>query len=476
MRIAVIGAGVVGSLIARELARYDAEILLFDREVEVGFGVTKANSGIIHAGFHDEPGTLRARFCILGNAIYSELAEELEFSFRRTGALVLAFNAEEEETLKRLWEQGEANGVPGLALLSKEEVLAKEPEVNPAVRAGLFAPTVGITAPWEVAQAAAENAQENGAEFHLGEEVLGVEVKNGRVQALRTQKGPYFVDAIVNAAGLFADRISEMAGVPFPTIIPRRGEYILLDEPAGNLVHSVLFPTPSPVSKGILVIPTVDGGLLLGPTAEDLPPKAKEATETTSQGLSQVIREAGKLVPKIPLNQALKTFAGLRPEPENGDFVVGPTKVRGFYQAGGMRSPGLTAAPAIAQFLAPEVIAPELSLKKKTAFNPKRARIPRAAELSQEEWEKLIREDPRWGRIVCFCNTVTEAEVVEAIRRGARTLDGVKFRTRAGFGRCQGSFCAAKIMAILARELGFGPERITLRGPGSELIFGKVRP
>jgi glycerol-3-phosphate dehydrogenase len=288
MRIAVIGAGVVGSLIARELARYDAEILLFDREVEVGFGVTKANSGIIHAGLHDEPRTLRARFCVLGNAIYSELVGELEFAFCRTGALVLAFNAEEEETLKRLWEQGEANRVPGLVLLSGEEVFAKEPEVNPAVRAGLFAPTVGITAPWEVAQAAGENAQENGAEFHLGEEVLGIDVKNGRVQALRTQKGLYFVDAIVNAAGLFADRISEMAGVPFPTIIPRRGEYILLDEPAGNLVRSVLFPTPSPVSKGILVIPTVDGGLLLGPTAEDLPPKAKEATETTSQGLSQV--------------------------------------------------------------------------------------------------------------------------------------------------------------------------------------------
>lgn len=476
MRIAVIGAGVVGSLIARELSRYDAEILLFDREEDVGFGVTKANSGIVHAGFHDEPGTLRARFCVLGNALYPELAKELGFSFFRTGALVLAFSGEEEETLKRLWEQGEANGVPDLALLSGEEVLAQEPEVNPAVRAGLFAPTVGITAPWEVAQSAAENAQENGAEIHLGEEVLGIEVKSGRVQALRTAKGRYLVDAIVNAAGLFADRISGMAGVPFPTLIPRRGEYVLLDQPAGNLVRSVLFPTPSPISKGILVIPTVDGGLLLGPTAEDLPPAEKEATETTSQGLAQVIRGAQKLVPKIPLNQALKTFAGLRPELANGDFVVGPTTVRGFYQAGGMRSPGLTAAPAVAKFLAHEVIGPELGLTKKATFNPKRVRIPRAAELPEEEWEKLIRADPRWGRVVCFCNTVTEAEVVEAIRRGARTVDGVKFRTRAGFGRCQGSFCTAKIMTILASELGLDPERITFRGPGSELILGKVRP
>lgn len=292
MRIAIIGAGVVGSLIARELSRYEAEILLFDREEEVGFGVTKANSGIIHAGFHDEPGTLRARFCVLGNALYPGLAEELGFSFRQTGALVLAFDAEEEKTLNRLREWGEANGVPGLKLLSKEEVLAQEPEVNPAVRAGLFAPTVGVTAPWEVAQAAAENAQENGAELHLGEEVLGIEIKHGRVQALRTQKGCYWVDAIVNAAGLFADRISEMAGVPFPPLVPRRGEYILLDEPAGNLVRSVLFPTPSPITKGILVIPTVDGGLLLGPTAEDLYPTDKEATETTAQGISQVVRGA----------------------------------------------------------------------------------------------------------------------------------------------------------------------------------------
>jgi len=476
MRIAIIGAGVVGSLIARELSRYEAEILLFDREVDVGFGVTKVNSGIVHAGFHDEPGTLRARFCVLGNALYPGLAEELGFSFRQTGALVLAFDAEEEKTLNRLREWGEANGVPGLKLLSKEEVLAQEPEVNPAVRAGLFAPTVGVTAPWEVAQAAAENAQENGAELHLGEEVLGIEIKHGRVQALRTQKGRYLVDAIVNAAGLFADRISEMAGVPFPPLVPRRGEYILLDEPAGNLVRSVLFPTPSPITKGILVIPTVDGGLLLGPTAEDLYPTDKEATETTAQGIAQVVRGAQKLVPKIPLTQALKTFAGLRPEPENGDFVVGPSNVRGFYQAGGMRSPGLTAAPAIAQFLAHEVIAPDLALKKKSTFNPKREGIPHAAELSEAEWEKLIREDPCWGRIVCFCNTVTEAEVVEAIRRGARTLDGVKFRTRAGFGRCQGSFCTPKIMAILARELGLSPEKITLRGHGSELISGKVRP
>jgi len=475
VRVAVIGAGVVGALIARELSRYEAEVLLFDREPEPGFGVTKANSAIVHAGFHDEPGTMRARFCVAGNALYPEICAELSVPFRRVGALVLAFTPEEERTLSVLLDQGEANGVPGLMLLSGAEALAREPRVNPEVRRALWAPTVGITEPWALAQAAAENAAQNGAQLRLGEEVLGIVVRRGKVEALRTEKGVHPVSAVVNAAGLYADRVAMMAGVPFPPIRPRRGQYILLDKTAEGLVSSVLFPTPNPLSKGILVLPTVDGGILLGPTAEDLPPEEKEAAETTREGLFQVLAGARKLVPELPLTETLKTFAGLRPEPEGGDFVVGESSVRGFYQAAGMRSPGLTAAPAVARSLA-EAIATDLGLARKSRFNPVRPPIPRVEELTEEEWDRLIKEDPRWGRIVCFCNQVTEAQVVEAIRRGARTLDGVKFRTRAGFGRCQGSFCTARILAILSRELGRGPEEISLRGRGSELVWGKVRP
>lgn len=475
MRVAVIGAGVVGALIARELCRYEVEVLLFDREPEPGFGVTKANSAIVHAGFHDEPGTLRARFCVQGNALYPEVCAELSVPFRRVGAFVLAFTPEEERALSLLLAQGEANGVPGLSLLSGKEVLAREPRVNPEVQRALWAPTVGITEPWALAQAAAENAAQNGAHLHLDEKVLGIVVHRGKVEALKTEKGIYPVSAVVNAAGLFADQVAAMAGVPFPRLHPRRGQYLLLDKAAQGLISSVLFPTPTPLSKGILVLPTIDGGILLGPTAEDLGPDDKEATETTPEGLAQVLSGARKLVPELPLAEILKTFAGIRPEPEGGDFVIGESPVRGFYQAGGMRSPGLTAAPAVARFLA-EAIASDLGLARNPRFNPVRPPIPRVDELTEDEWDRLIRADPRWGRIVCFCNQVTEAQVVEVIRRGARTLDGVKFRTRAGFGRCQGSFCTARILSILSRELGLSPEEISLRGRGSELISGKVRP
>jgi glycerol-3-phosphate dehydrogenase len=327
-----------------------------------------------------------------------------------------------------------------------------------------------------VAIAAVENALMNGLELHLAGEVTGIKVGGGQVQAVMTAKGRYPVDAVVNAAGLFADRISWMAGLAEPKLFPRRGEYVLLDKAASGLVRSVLFPVPSGESKGILVIPTVDGGVLLGPTAEELPPGANEATETTGRGLSQVVQGARRLVPQVPLHLAIKTFAGLRPESPQADFVLGLTRVRGFYQAAALRSPGLTAAPAIAHWLSHEVIAPELGLPSKKTFDPVRVGIPRASELPEGEWEALIEKDPCWGRIVCFCNQVTEGEVVEAIRRGAQSLDGVKFRTRAGFGRCQGSFCTDKILKILTRKLGVAAEGVSLRGPGSPLVSGKVRP
>lgn len=474
MRIAVIGAGVVGALVARELARYDAEVMLFEREAEPGMGVTKANSAIVHAGFHDEPGTLRAKFCVLGNAIFPRLCEELGVPFRRVGGFVLAFSPQEEKKLLALREQGEINGVPEISLLSSDDVLAREPQVNPRVRRALWAPTVGITSPWGLAQAAVENAVANGVKVHFGEEVFSIRTHLGRVQALETAQGVYYVDAVINAAGLYADRVAAMAGVSFPTITPRRGQYILLANSTEDLVHSVLFPTPTPLSKGVLVLPTIDGKILLGPTAEDLPPENKEAVQTTQEGLSQVLAGARRLVPALPLTNVLKSFAGIRPEPASGDFVVGPSSVRGFYNAGGMRSPGLTAAPAVARFLVEEVIANELRLRKKETFNPFRDPIRRTEEFSEEAWAELIRQDARWGRIVCYCNLVTEAQVIEAIRRGAKTLDGIKFRTGAGWGICQGSFCTARILEILARELRVSVEKVTLRGRGSEIVWRRL--
>ncbi|MEA3238778.1 MAG: NAD(P)/FAD-dependent oxidoreductase [Candidatus Bipolaricaulota bacterium] len=476
MKLAVIGAGIVGSLIARELTRYDADVLLFEKEADIGWGVTKANSAIVHGGFHEVPGTDRARFCVEGNGLYEKISRELDVPFRRIGAYVVALSDDELPALQELYEQGIKNGVSGLEMHDRETVLAHEPKLNPSVVAGLWSPSVGITEPWSLAIAAVENAAANGLDLHVDEEVVSIDVKDGRVKRIITQRGEYEVDAVVNAAGLFADRIAEMVGLSEPVLFPRRGEYLLLDKKVGPLVSSVVFPTPNEMSKGTLVVPTIDGGILLGPTAEDLDAEEKEATETTHDGLHEAIDGARRLVPELNLSLVVKTFAGLRPETADRKFVVGRTAINGFFQAAGMRSPGLTAAPSVARFLARDIMAHDLNLVEKESFNPTRRGIRKLLDLPARERDALIEVDPLYGRVVCQCNQVTEGEIVEAIHRGAHTLDGVKFRTRAGFGRCQGGFCTDKILLILARELGVSPNDVTLRGEASMVLGRKVRP
>jgi len=476
MRIAVIGAGIVGSLIARELTRYDADVLLFEKEADIGWGVTKANSAIVHGGFHEAPGTDRARFCVEGNGLYEKISRELDVPFKRIGAYVVALSDDDVRALRGLYEQGIKNGVSGLEMHDRETVLTREPNLNPSLVAGLWSPSVGITEPWSLAIAAVENAVENGLALHVAEGVVSMEVVDNRVQRIITDLGGYEVDAVVNAAGLMADRVAQMAGLSEPVLFPRRGEYLLLDKKVGPLVSSVIFPTPNEMSKGTLVVPTIDGGILLGPTAEDLDAEEKEATETTRDGLHEAIEGIRWLVPELDLSLVVKTFAGLRPETVDRKFVVGRTAINGFFQAAGMRSPGLTAAPSVARFLAHDIMAHDLNLVEKESFNPTRRGIRKLLDLPAQERDALIEVDPRYGRVVCQCNQVTEGEIVEAIRRGAHTLDGVKFRTRAGFGRCQGGFCADKILLILARELKVSPNEVTLRGRESVVLGGKVRP
>jgi len=287
MRIAVIGAGIIGALIARELVRYDADVHLFEREIDIGWGVTKANSAIVHGGFHEAVGSPRARFCVEGNELYAALTKELDVPFHRCGAYTVALNKEEVSSLKALLSQGEENGIPGLELHDGATVLAHEPNLNTRVQAGLWSPTVGITEPWTLAIAAVENACANGLTLHLSEEVIKIRMRDGCVCGVTTPQGEYPVDAVVNAAGLFADRIAEMVGLSEPTLFPRRGEYILLDKKADGLVNSVIFPTPSNTSKGILVLPTVDGGILLGPTAKDLSREENDSRETTADGMEK---------------------------------------------------------------------------------------------------------------------------------------------------------------------------------------------
>ncbi|QTA37227.1 NAD(P)/FAD-dependent oxidoreductase [Thermosipho ferrireducens] len=477
MKIYIIGAGISGSLIARELSKYEVEVHLIEKNPDVGWGVTKANSAIIHGGYDDPPGTVRAQFSSIGNKMYDQLSKELDFDFKRIGSYVVAFNENEVLYLKELKERGRKNGVTNLEIVDVKELKTKEPNINENAIAALWCPDAGITEPWEVAIAAIENARKNGLILHLSEKVVDIVVEKGKVKRLVTNKGEYKADIVINAAGLFADEIARMAGAEGFKIYPRKGEYILLDKKLNGLVNSVIFPTPTKTSKGVLVLPTVDGGILIGPNAVDLPVEEKSNLSTTKEGLTEIYGRAKHLVPGIDLSYTIKTFSGLRPENNRKDFIIGATKIWGFINVAGIRSPGLTAAPAFAKYIV-EKIFPEnlkVNLVKKKEFNPYRKRIPNMSYFNLEKWDKLVKKDPKYGKLVCFCNNVTEGEIVEAIKRGARTVDGVKFRTRASFGRCQGGFCGLKIIEILARELGISVEEVKQNYRNSWIIDGKVR-
>lgn len=479
MKIIVIGAGIIGSLIARELTRYDCDVTVLEKEKDAGLGVSKANSAIIHAGYDDEPNTIRSKYCSKGNFLYTKLAEELDIEVKRIGSHVVAFNNEERNTLNKLYKQGIENNVPGLRILEKDELLSMEPNLNPDAIASLYAPTAAITEPWQVCIAAIENAFENGAKVNFQEEVIDIEIVNSKVRKVITNKHEYEADIIINAAGLYADKIATMAqdrGIP---IFPRIGEYILLNKfTAHDIVNSIIFPTPSKMGKGILVLPTVDKGILLGPTSTDLHYKLKDLRATSKEGLDRIVQNAKHLVPSIDLRETVKIFAGSRPETPNKDFWIGPSRnIYGLFHVAGMRSPGLTSAPAIAVDVVNQIMKSyNLDLKKKTDFNPIRKRIQHyIGELSLEEYDETIKKDPLAGKIVCVCNKVTEREIVEAIKRGARTIDSVKFRTRASFGECQGGFCTNKILEILARETGVPVDSIVYNTDSSYIVKGKVR-
>ena len=479
-KIVIIGGGLIGTLTARELLKWNIQVTLIESATEVGQGISKANSGIIHAGYDDEPGTLRAQFCVPGNKAYTQLAQELDIDVKRVGSHVVAFNREQLNLLDELLARGKVHGIEGLRILSQAELLDKEPHLNPLAMGSLWAPTAGVTEPWQVCLAAVENALANDLDLRLGETVTGFVQEKGHVKKVLTNRGEYECDGVLNAAGLYADHIATLVGDEGIPLSPRRGQYILLNKfTAHDLVKSILFPAPGPKGKGILVTPTVDHGILLGPTAEDLPRSLKDDRATTEDGLAQVAAGARILVPELDLREAVKVFSGSRPESPGKDFWLGPSKrIRGLVHAGAMRSPGLTAAPALAVYLT-QVFKDLLgeNWEKKSDFNPIRKRIPSyLRDFSRERLHELIQTDPAAGRVVCVCNKVTEKEVVEAIHRGARTLDGIKFRTRALFGECQGGFCTHKLLEILAREAGLKPEEIQAGIPGSWEVDGKVRP
>lgn len=469
--IIIIGAGVSGSAAARELSRYNAKICVVEKEEDVCCGTSKANSAIVHAGYDAEAGSLMAKLNVEGSVMMGQLAEDLDFSFRRNGSLVLCMHEEELPNLQALYERGVENGVKELRILSREELKEMEPNVTENAVAALYAPTGGIVCPFGLNIALAENASANGVEFKFNTEVSDIK-KTGEGFELTTNNGVLKTRYVVNAAGVYADKFHNMMSAEKIHITPRRGDYCLLDKTAGDLVDKTVFTLPGKFGKGILVSPTIHGNLLLGPTAIDI--DDREGTNTTQDGLNEVLTKAQDSVNNIPLRQAITSFAGLRAHEDHHEFIIKELEdCPGFIDCAGIESPGLSSSPAIGRMVA-EILKEKAQLTEKDNFIATRKGILDPKKLSREERSALIKEKPEYGNIICRCETISEGEILDAIHRplGAKSLDGVKRRTRAGMGRCQAGFCSPRVMEILSRELGVGMDEITKSGEGSKLIVG----
>lgn len=470
----IIGGGVIGCSLARELSRYDVKIAVAEKEDDVAMGTSKANSGIVHAGFDAKTGSNKAIYNVLGARMFDELSKELDFPFRRNGAMVLCFDKSGEPKLKALYDQGVANGVTGLEIISGDRAREIEPNVSAEVVAALHVPSSGIVSPYEMTIAYAENACVNGVEFMLGKEVTGIE-KSGGVFTLTFADGESKqARIVVNCAGVYADVINNMVCGEKIDIVSRKGEYCLLDKKCGGLTDCTLFQLPTAMGKGVLVAPTTHGNILVGPTAEDI--EGKDDVDTTYAGLNKAFDTASLSVPSLSRRNIITQFAGLRAHSTADDFIIGESKAEGFYNIAGIESPGLSSAPAIAAETA-EKLAAKLGAGKKKNFIATRKGIPHFASMSDSERAELIKQNKLYGRIVCRCENVTEGEIVDAINRplGATDMDGVKRRTRAGMGRCQAGFCTPRVMEILARELGKDQTEITKYGKGSNLVVGRTK-
>lgn len=475
--VAIIGAGVVGSAVARELSKYRINVCVIEREEDVCCGTSKANSAIIHGGFDAAPGSLKAKLNVRGNALMDELSKDLDIPFKRNGSLVVCTGEQDRNGLTTLLEKGRANGVPGLRILEREELLSMEPNLSDDVTCALYAPTGGIVCPFHMTMAFAENAYTNGVSFFLNTQVTKIEKSgNGyRLDTRHTDTGqPEVFDAkiIVNAAGVYADTLNNMVSGKKMHITARKGEYCLLDKDAGTHVSHTIFQLPSKMGKGVLVTPTVHGNLLVGPTAADV--ENKEAVNTTAEGLALLTQTAGRSVKNIPMRQVITSFAGLRAHEDGDDFIIEESPdAKGFINAAGIESPGLSSAPAIAEMVA-DIVKTILPLEKNPDFIGTRKGILRPDTLSIDERNQLIKEHPEYGTIICRCEMITEGEIMDAIHRplGARSLDGIKRRTRAGMGRCQSGFCSPRTMEILEREVPLDMFDITKSGVGSNIAVG----
>ncbi len=474
--VAIIGAGVSGALIARELSRYDLKVALLEKGSDVAVGSTKANSAIVHAGFDAENGTLKAKMNVEGTALMPEVCKELNVPYKNIGSLVVAYSEKEMDTVRTLYERGVKNGVPDMKVIGKAELKELEPLISDAAVGALWAPSAGIVCPYELTIAAAVNAAENGVEFFRNCEVKAVN-DDGEYFTLDTAQGNIKAKYVVNAAGVFSDTVARMIGDDSFKIIPRKGEYYLLDKAECSKVIHTVFVCPTEMGKGILLSPTVDGNVLAGPTSVDI--EEKDNTDTTAEGLKTVSDNAPKSIPSINLRNSITAFTGIRAHTDrkDNDFIIGQSeKNERFINVAGIESPGLSSAPAIGRYVA-EMLAGLIGCEKKADFNPVRPAPVRFREMSTEERKALIEKDKRYGRIICRCETVTEGEIIDAIQGpvGAIDMDGIKRRTRAGMGRCQSGFCGSKVVEILARELGKDVNEITKYGGESKIIYERTK-
>ncbi len=472
--IAIIGAGVVGAMIARTLSAYKLKICVLEKENDVSMGASKANSAIVHAGFDASVGSLKAKLNVLGSEMMEDVARELGVKYKRVGSLVVGFSDEDKKVLEELLERGIANGVKDLRILNKEELHEIEPSLSDEASSALIAPTGAIICPYGLTIAAIGNAMDNGVELMCNFEVSSITDKGDAYEITSSDNKNISASKVINCAGIYSDKIAAMVGDDTIKITPRRGEYILLDRDCGNFFAHTIFTVPTPLGKGILMSPTADGNLILGPTAENI--TEKEDRSTTSSGLSAVTAAARRNSPSVPLNKAITSFTGLRAVGNTGDFIIRPFGDK-FINVAGIESPGLSAAPAIALYVKDILVELGVELAANESFNPIRKSYHFFKELPEDEKREYIKAHPAFGKIVCRCETISEGEIIDALTRNPRAvdIDGVKRRTRSGMGRCQGGFCMPSVTEIIARENGCPFTSVTKNGSGSVINISKTK-
>lgn len=474
--IIVVGGGIIGCAVARELSRYSLRIAVCEAKSDVAAGTTKANGGLIHAGYDPHPGTLKAMLNCRGCLMYPELSKQLGFRFRRLGSMVVGFTEEDRAFLEKLYHQGRLNGVPDLELVSGKRIFELEPQTNPDAKYALYTPHTGMVDPFEVAIAFSENAAENGVMFYL----------SSPVSAIRQGDGGFFVTIpsgeisgkyIVNCAGLCADEVARMAGADEFTIRARHGDLLVMDKNCGIKDVMTLYPIPQENTKGVVVMCTVSGNVLVGSSAIMT---GKDDLSSHKEGIDQLIAGANRLLKNLDTRKVIRTFAGNRAVVvgNHNDFLITPShKVQGLFHVAGIQSPGVASSPAIAEYVVHMLKQYGVAMEQRTDFIETRQAPVDFSELSIEEQDELIRKNPAYGRLVCRCECVTEGEIIDALHRTPqpRTLDAIKRRTRAGMGRCQGGFCQHKVLRIMARELGCSPEEIELGGAGSQVVYDDLK-